>query len=148
MTSNNRKPELLQGEVFIDHRGQISSLNHFRFDGVKRVYFIHHGDTNFVRGWHGHQFERKWFYCVKGAFTLALVQPNDWNNPSPDLEAQIFDLSADNSQIVCVPAGYASSIRAKVTGSALMVLSDKLLEDALGDSWRYDSTMWTDLATM
>lgn len=66
--------QLLSGEIFKDYRGQISSLNDFRFDGVERVYFIHHPDASVVRGWHGHQHEKKWFYCVKGGFTMAFVK--------------------------------------------------------------------------
>ena len=64
----------IQGEIFTDYRGQIRSLNDFVFEGVERFYFIHHPDKNVVRGWHGHQPEKKCFYCVKGSFTIALVQ--------------------------------------------------------------------------
>lgn len=84
---------VIEGEIFRDDRGQISSLNEFRFKGVERFYFIYHPDVNVVRGWHGHQYEKKWFYCVKGAFTLALVKIDNWENPSPSLLPEIFQLS-------------------------------------------------------
>ena len=103
------KVQVVEGEIFRDERGQISSLNAFRFPGVERCYFIHHPDISVVRGWHGHQFEKKWFYCVKGSFTVALVEVDDWENPSPDLEAEIFELSESDSKIICVPEGYANS---------------------------------------
>ena len=80
------KIKVVEGEIYRDERGQISSLNAFRFSGVERCYFIHHPDTSVVRGWHGHQFEKKWFYCVKGSFTVALVEVDNWENPSPDLD--------------------------------------------------------------
>lgn len=136
--------EVINGEIFSDHRGQISSLNDFRFDGVERCYFIHHPDTSVVRAWHAHQFEKKWFYCIKGSFTLALVEVDNWDNPSPDLKPQIFELSDGKSQIICVPEGYANGIKAKEVGSILLVYSSKILGEALEDSWRYNYSMWVD----
>lgn len=136
--------KVVRGEIFKDHRGQISSLNSFRFGDIERVYFIHHPDETVVRGWHGHQFEKKWFYCVKGAFTLALIKPDDWNNPSLDLEPEIFSLNEDDSKIICVPEGYANCLKASRPDSVLMVFSGKILEDALEDSWRYDKDLWVD----
>lgn len=142
MRSN--KVTVVEGEIFNDHRGVITSLNGFRFDGVERTYFIHHPDVGVIRGWHAHQYEKKWFYCVKGSFTLALVEVDNWEAPSVDLEAQIFSLSDQKSEIICVPEGYANCIKAAERDSILMVFSGKILEEALKDSWRYDSSMWVD----
>lgn len=134
--------KVIQGEVFRDERGQISSLNAFHFEGVKRTYIIHHPDASVVRGWHAHQHERKWFYCIKGRFSVALVKVDDWNNPSPSLEAEVFHLDEKDSKIVCVPAGYANCLKAQEDGAIMQVFSDKILQEALGDSWRYDKSMW------
>lgn len=134
--------KIIEGEIFRDHRGVISSLNSFHFDGVRRTYIIHHPDATIVRGWHAHQHERKWFYCIKGKFSVALVKIDDWENPSENLVPEIYHLSEDKSQLVCVPEGYANCLKAHVPDSVMMVLSDKILEDALSDSWRYDSSKW------
>lgn len=144
MKSLKNKVTVVDGEIFTDHRGTIASLNNFRFTGVERTYFIHHPDSSVIRGWHAHQFEKKWFYCIKGSFTMAFVEVDNWEDPSPDLDAQIFEISDKHSQIVCVPEGYANCIKANENGSILMVLSSKILEEALLDSWRYDSSMWVD----
>ena len=136
--------KIIEGEIFRDHRGQISSLNDFHVEGVRRTYIIHHPDASVIRGWHAHRHERKWFYCVKGSFTLALVEIDDWENPSRELEAQIFELSEERSRLVCVPAGYANCLKARNDGAVMLVLSDKTLDEALGDSWRYDASMWVD----
>lgn len=136
--------QVIQGEIFTDHRGKISSLNNFHFEGVKRVYMIHHPDVSVIRGWHAHQHERKWFYCVKGNFSVALVKIDNWEAPSPDLKAEIFHLSENDSKIVCVPEGYANCLKAKTEDAVMLVLSDKILPDAYSDSWRYDSSMWVD----
>ena len=134
--------KIIDGEIFRDHRGQISSLNAFRFPGVERFYFIHHPDTSVIRGWHGHQHEKKWFYCVKGAFTIGLVEIDNWETPSPELKAQKYHLTEQESRIICVPEGYANCIKASVPGSVLLVFSGKTLPEAYSDSWRYDSKLW------
>lgn len=136
--------KVIDGEIFRDARGQISSLNSLEFEGIERCYFIHHPDISVVRGWHGHQFEKKWFYCVKGSFTLAFVKPDNWENPSTNLEAEIFELNENNSRIVCVPEGYANCLKASIKDSVLLVFSGKRYEEALSDSWRYDKDMWVD----
>ena len=134
--------KVIDGEIFRDQRGQISSLNAFRFPGVERFYFIHHPDTSVIRGWHGHQHEKKWFYCVKGAFTIGLVEIDDWENPSPELKAQKYHLTEQESRIICVPEGYANCIKASIPGSILLVFSGKTLPEAYSDSWRYDNKLW------
>ncbi len=136
--------KVIEGEIYKDDRGQISSLNNFRFGEVKRFYFIHHHNINVIRGWHGHQFEKKWFYCVKGAFTLALVKIDNWENPSSDLIPEIFRLSNTESKIVCVPEGYANCIKADYPDSIMLVYSGKILSEAIHDSWRYDKDLWID----
>ena len=134
--------KVIQGEIFKDERGQISSLNEFHFEGVKRTYIIHHPDSSVVRGWHAHQHERKWFYCIKGKFSVALVKVDNWETPSPLLEAEVFHLDESDSKIVCVPAGYANCLKAMEDGAIMQVFSDKTLQEALGDSWRYDKELW------
>ena len=133
---------IIQGEIFKDYRGQISSLNEFHFEGVRRCYIIHHPDESVVRGWHGHQFERKWFYCIKGSFALALVEIDDWNAPSHDLEPKVYQLNENHSRIVTVPAGYANCMKALEEDSIMIVYSDKTLEEASNDNWKFDKDLW------
>lgn len=136
--------KVIEGEIFQDTRGQISSLNNFFFEGVRRCYLIHHPDPAVIRGWHGHQYEKKWFYCVKGDFTLACVKIDDWEHPSPDLPAEIFKLTESDSRLVCVPEGYANCLKTETAGSVMLVFSGKILSEAVHDSWRYDKSMWVD----
>lgn len=136
--------KVIEGEIFKDYRGQISSLNTFHFEGVKRAYIIHHPDASIVRGWHAHQDERKWFYCLKGTFSVALIKVDDWDNPSEDLKPTVFHLSEKQSQLVCVPKGYANCLKTNTPDSVMLVLSDKILEEALKDSWRYPPSKWVD----
>lgn len=141
----DNRVRIIEGEIFRDHRGEIHSINDFRFDGdVQRFYFLHHPSTTVIRGWHGHRYEKKWFYCVRGSFTIGLVEIDNWESPSPSLQAQLVKLTDTESRIVCVPEGYANCIKATTPNSVMMVFSGKILSEALGDSWRYDSGMWVD----
>lgn len=136
--------QVLDGEIFIDQRGKISSVNKLRFEEVQRMYLIHHIDTNVIRGWHGHQHEQKWFYCIQGQFTLALVKIDNWETPSVSLQPEIYSLEEQNSRIIHVPQGYANCLKAAAPNSIMLVLSDKILEEALSDSWRYSANLWVD----
>ena len=138
------KVTIVEGEIFRDARGQISSLNAFDFQDVKRCYVIHHPNKSVVRGWNGHQFEKKWFYCIKGVFTLGLVEIDNWDTPSDNLDTEIYELSENESKIICVPEGYANCIKAQEDGSIMLVLSNKSIDETIKDSWKYNSSMWID----
>ena len=136
--------KFIEGGIFTDYRGQISHVNDLDMQEIKRFYIIHQKDTSIIRAWHAHQHEKKWFYAVKGSFTTAFVKIDNWENPSPDLEPEIFQLTAAESKILLIPEGYANGIKANEPDSVLLVYSDKLLSDAVHDSWRYDKDMWMD----
>lgn len=134
--------KLIRGVVFTDHRGDLTHFNEFGFEGVSRYYIITQHDTRVVRGWHGHQFECKWFQCIKGSFVLSFVKPDNWENPSPDLLPEVFHLKAPEPTLLCLPAGYANCVRATEPESLLLVYSGKPLDEAKLDSWRWEPTMW------
>lgn len=136
------QPEIIRGEIFRDARGCVASLNAFHFDEVKRMYIVHHPDTNVVRGWNGHRFERKWMYCSAGAFRISLVEIDDWQSPSKTLQPLFFDLDANTSALLCVPAGFANCFKAKQPNSTLVIFSDQTLEASLADSYRFDKDTW------
>lgn len=134
--------KVIEGGIFTDHRGKITHVNDLDMTEVKRFYIIHHDNTSVVRAWHAHQYEKKWFYCLKGSFTTAFVKIDNWENPSSQLKPVIFKLSDKESKIICIPEGYANGIQANEPDSILMVFSNKILSEAVNDSWRYDKDMW------
>lgn len=134
--------KIVEGGIFVDSRGKITHVNSLDMEDIKRFYVIHHDNTDVVRAWHAHQHERKWFYCIKGAFTLALVKVDNWDNPSEDLQPEVFHLTSEESRVVCVPEGYANGLKATTPDSIMLVYSNKVLDEAVKDSWRYDSHMW------
>lgn len=133
---------IIEGGIFRDERGELVHVNGFNLDGARRYYIIKHDSVDVIRGWHGHQFEGKWFQCLRGAFTLAFVRPDDWSVPSVDLKPEVFHLSAERSELLCLPAGYANCIRATEPDSMLLVFSGKELPEAELDSWRWPVSMW------
>ena len=138
------KIRIIEGEIFNDHRGTIQSVNALDMVDVKRLYFIENLNTGVIRGWHGHQTEKKWFYCVDGAFTMAFVKIDNWEAPSHTLKPEIIRLSEKESRIVAVPEGYANCLRADIPGSKLLVLSGRTYPECLDDSWRYKPNYWCD----
>lgn len=134
--------KLLAGVIFSDHRGDLTHFNEFDFGGVSRYYIIEHDNTSVIRGWHGHQYETKWFQCLQGSFVLSFVRPDNWENPSTDLVPQTFHLSADKPTLLCLPEGYANCVRATTADSKLLVYSGKPLAEAKLDSWRWEPAMW------
>lgn len=134
--------EIIQGGISVDCRGQISHVNSLDMSEIERFYIIHQNDTSVIRAWHAHQHEKKWFYAVKGSFTAAFVKIDHWEKPSLDLVPEIFHLSAEDSRVLCIPEGYANGIKAEEPDSVLMVFSNKILSEALNDSWRYDKDCW------
>lgn len=134
--------KVIEGGISIDKRGKITYVNDLDLTEIKRFYIIHHYDVETVRAWQAHQYEKKWFYCLKGSFTTAFVKIDNWINPTTNLMPEIFNLSDKESKIICIPEGYANGIKANEPNSILMVFSDKTLSEAVNDNWRYDKNLW------
>lgn len=130
--------------MFVDRRGEIISANTLDFAEIKRSYTITNTNTEIIRGWHGHQDEKKWFWCLKGGFKGAFVEIDNWERPSRSLMPHIYNLRAEKSQVICVPEGYANCFRATEPDSLLMVFSSKTYPECLSDSWRYEPNYWFD----
>ena len=126
----------IQGGISVDYRGEIFHVNSLDMSEIERFYIIHQNDTS------AHQYEKKWFYAIKGSFTTAFVKIDNWESPAIDLVPEVFHLSASDSKILLIPEGYANGIKADEPDSILMVFSNKVLSEALKDSWRYNSNLW------
>lgn len=137
-------PTIITGGTFTDHRGTMRFVNDFRFGDVKRFYFIKHPDTTVVRAWQGHQFEKKYFYPIAGSIVVAWVKIDDFENPSGDLQPEYHVLSADNSEIISVPKGYANGLKALEPNSEIMIFSDMDLEASVNEKIRYPADWWLD----
>lgn len=137
------KPELMEGSVHRDARGQLAYVNDFGFEGVKRFYTLTHADTAVLRAWQGHRRETKHFYVSQGAFLIGLVQPDDWEQPSADLAVLRYTLTADHPAVLRVPGGYANGFRALEAGSVLTIFSDMDVDASNADLVRFDPYTWS-----
>jgi dTDP-4-dehydrorhamnose 3,5-epimerase-like enzyme len=138
------KPLIIQGEQYKDDRGSISFVNSFLMDSVKRFYVITPQNTQVIRAWQGHKKEGKWFHVLNGSFLIVLIEIDNWEAPSENLNYQEFVLHADNNQILHIPNGYANGYKALENDSKLLVYSDATLSESANDDYRFDANRWFD----
>jgi dTDP-4-dehydrorhamnose 3,5-epimerase len=136
------KPKIIKGGKFNDERGLIRFVNDFHFKDIKRFYLIKHPDTNVVRAWQSHQFESKYFYPVSGRFVVAWVKIDNFENPSKNLISEYHQLSANNSEILFLPKGYANGLKALEENSELLIFSDIHVSNSLNDNKKYPANIW------
>ena len=138
------KPEYIHGKNHTDERGVISFVNDFYLDQVKRFYMIEPADIDTVRAWQGHKKEQKWFCVISGSFIIAVVRPDDWENPSSNLEVKEFVLAHNSIGVLHIPGGYANGFKALEPRSKVIVFSDFTTEQSSNDNFRFDQSLWHD----
>lgn len=57
--------KVIEGGIFIDHRGKITHVNFLDMSEVKRFYVIHHDNAGAIRAWHGINLKRNGFIVSK-----------------------------------------------------------------------------------
>lgn len=129
--------DFIKGGGSRDHRGEICFVNDFDMAPVKRFYVIKNADTEVIRGWRAHKIEQRWFYVLAGAFELAVVQVDDWRNPSKDLAVERYTLRAEDQQVIHVPPGYGTALRAMEAESELLVFADYGIDHASQDDYTW-----------
>lgn len=142
--NNLPRPQLIEGEVAVDDRGQITFANGFNFAGIKRFYVVENFSNATVRAWHGHLKEAKYVLAVSGSAIVAVVEMDDPHRPNPSNDIQRFILSARRPSILYIPAGYANGFRALELGTKLIFFSTASLEESQGDDYRFGVNYWGD----
>lgn len=138
------KPQLIEGGVVVDDRGQVTFANGFNFDGIKRFYVVENFSNVTVRAWHGHLKEAKYVLVVNGSAVVATVAMDDTVQPNRAAEVNRFVLSARQPKILFIPAGYANGFRALELDTKLIFFSTASLEDSKGDDYRFPIDYWGD----
>ncbi|MDY3389964.1 WxcM-like domain-containing protein [Riemerella anatipestifer] len=118
------KPVVIQGGRHTDERGSVTFNNNFDASQVKRVYTLENVDTNFIRGWQGHRIEQRWMMPVSGAFEVRCIAVDDWENPSPNLVIQTFQIASEKLEVLHVPSGYITAIQSRVPNAKMVLMSD------------------------
>ncbi len=133
---------IIAGGIHSDARGTIFFINDFDMSAVKRMYMIEHPDASIVRAWQGHKLEQKWFVVTAGSFKVALIAPDNWNEPSKDLPVQEFTLSASEPSVLHIPGGYLNGFKALEPNSKITVFSDATVEESKADDYRFEKDKW------
>ncbi len=128
---------LLEGKKHQDARGIITFNNEFDAAQIKRIYTIKNSSIEFIRGWHGHKVEQRWFACMKGSFDISVIEIDDFEKPSKDLTIQKYLLTDDVLTYLHIPAGCITAIQSKSLDSKLLVLADYGLGE-IADEYRFD----------
>ena len=136
-------PKLTTGGNHEDKRGRICYNNDFDASEIKRIYTISNNNPDFIRAWQGHKIERRWFSAVEGSFQIKLIEIDDWSSPSKNLRQYHFLLSADNLDVLAVPAGYISSIQGIEEKSKLLVMADYMIGE-VKDEYRFEDAYFSE----
>jgi dTDP-4-dehydrorhamnose 3,5-epimerase len=136
------EPKLLAGGLATDDRGELSFVNDFDFQGVRRFYLVANHRQGFVRAWHAHKREAKYVLAVSGAALVGAVEVDSWEQPSRGLEVKRFVLAAHKPSVLYIPAGYANGFMSLTPDMKLMFLSTSTLAESQNDDFRYDAHYW------
>jgi dTDP-4-dehydrorhamnose 3,5-epimerase-like enzyme len=136
------EPRLIKGGLAVDDRGQVSFVNDFDFEGVKRFYAVENHARGFIRAWHAHKKEAKYVMVVRGAALIGAVEIDDWDNPSKDAQVHRHVLSEASPAVLFVPAGYANGFMSLTADTKILFFSTSSLEESAGDDIRYDARHW------
>jgi dTDP-4-dehydrorhamnose 3,5-epimerase-like enzyme len=136
------EPKLIKGGISTDDRGEVSFVNDFDFSGVKRFYMLKNHKQGFIRAWHGHKKESKYFTAVKGSAVVCCVEIDNWDSPSKALKVQRFVLSEKSPSVLFIPAGFANGFMSLTDDTKIMVFSTSSLQESIDDDFRYDSRYW------
>lgn len=144
----HHKPGIIVGAVHQDERGSLQYVNEELPGNYRRFYVITHPHTQIVRAWQGHKIEEKSFLVLKGTFIIAVVQPQNFENPSASEKPEIFTMKKEDNLFLKVPGGCYTGIKACIPDSELLVLSDSILEHSQKDDFRLSADMWIDWETI
>src|SRR5450759_5704398 len=123
-------PNLIEGGLSVDDRGQVSFVNNFNFEGVKRYYMVSNHKPGFVRAWHAHRHEAKYVLVARGAAVVAAVRIDDWEKPSKTEQVIRYVLSSQKPSVLFIPPGYANGFMSLTEDALLIFFSTSTIEES------------------
>lgn len=130
------KPTLIKGNLHQDQRGILRFNNHFDASEIKRVYMIENQTSEVVRAWQGHKIEQRWFSAINGSFLIKIISPNHWEKPTDTIENFEFVLESSTLDILHIPSGFLTGIKALEENSQLLVMADFKLGE-INDEYKF-----------
>lgn len=137
---NENKPEILNGGIAVDDRGNLKFINDFNFKNVKRMYQVENISKDVIRAFHGHMLEGKYVYVPKGTIKIVCCKIID-KDKSININANSpheFILSSLKPSILWIPEGYANGFKALEDNTIIQFFSTSTLEESKGDDYRFD----------
>jgi dTDP-4-dehydrorhamnose 3,5-epimerase-like enzyme len=135
-------PQLIEGGLSVDDRGEVGFINDFDLSKIKRFYWVSNHKAGFVRAWHAHKHESKCVTVVKGAALIGAVKIEDWVSPSKDSKIWRFTLSEHKPALVYIPEGYANGFMSLTAETKMIFFSSASLEESREDDVRFDAYYW------
>jgi dTDP-4-dehydrorhamnose 3,5-epimerase-like enzyme len=129
------KPNLIDGNLFVDDRGTLRFVNDFNFNNVKRFYQVENHRSGFIRAWHGHKKEGKYVFVSSGSALIGVV-----NMETEQIEK--FVLSSKKPRVLWIPPGNYNGFKSLEENTQIMFFSTTTLEESLGDDIREDFDKW------
>jgi dTDP-4-dehydrorhamnose 3,5-epimerase len=136
------QPRLIEGDLAVDDRGEVSFVNAFKLVGVKRFYLVSNHRAGFVRAWHAHKHEAKYVTVVNGAALFGAIRIDNWSNPSKRAPVSRFVMSAKSPSVLFIPPGYANGFMSLTEDCKVMFFSTATLEESKKDDIRYEARYW------
>lgn len=103
---------------------------------------IRNHQQGFIRAWHGHRNEGKYFTIVKGSALICGVCVDDWEKPSKELKIHRFVMSETSPAVLYLPPGYANGAMSLTQDAQILVYSTSTLQESLNDDIRFESRFW------
>jgi len=130
--------KIINGGLATDDRGTVRFVNDFNFENIKRFYQVQNHRRGFIRAWHGHKFEGKYVYVVKGSALISAVPLDMMIDKNID-QSKIFKfvLSSNNPKILYIPPMYANGFKSLEEDTILQFFSTTTLNESLNDDIRF-----------
>ena len=133
-------PRLYKGDIFIDDRGTVGFNNDLDLTDVKRFYTISNHSPGYIRAWHGHIKEAKYFTITSGSAIIGAIKMKAQG------EKTILDYSYQYSQalsgtlpsVYYIPAGFANGCKLLTADSKLLIMSTSTVEESKLDDIRFN----------
>jgi len=136
------EPQLIEGGLAVDDRGEVGFVNGFNFDKIKRFYLVSNHKNGFIRAWHAHKKEAKYVIVVKGSALVCAVKIDNWKTPSRDSKVWRYALTERKPSLLYIPAGYANGFMNLTKDAKLIYFSNQTLEKSKADDFRFDARYW------
>lgn len=136
------KANLVNIETVVDDRGYLRFCNSFDLSTYVRFYDVINFKSEFIRAWHGHQYESKAAMVREGSAMICVVKIDNWKSPDKNLDIEKFFLSEKNLKILKIPAGTAHGFLTLEPNTKITFYSDKTLKESVNDDYRFEYDYW------